>query len=117
MEARGELGRRMWLTLRVSKVDRRGSGWRRSVGRLTLSVEMALSRVRGTGSTCISALPSLLSGIGLPPAPYAPHAITACQLPSTCVSVHINLLVCSRHHVFISENAFVSKYLGVTVAI
>ena len=56
------------LTLRVSRVDLRGSGWRRSVGRLTLSVDMALSRVRGTGSTCISALPSLLSGIGLPAA-------------------------------------------------
>ena len=76
------------LTLRVRRVDRRGSGWRRSVGRLTLSVEMALSRVSGTGSTCISALPSLLNGIGLP-------AAAAQRTPSVglhpCKLVNVNV--------------------------
>ena len=55
-------------TLRVRRVARRASGGRRSAGMLTLSVEMALSRVKGTGRICISALPSLLRGIGLPAA-------------------------------------------------
>lgn len=67
------------MTLSVSRVERRGSGWRRSLGKLTLSVEMALSRVRGTGSTCISALPSLLSGMGLPAA--ATHESIAISSP------------------------------------
>jgi len=56
------------LTLRVRRVARRASGGRRSFGMLILSVEMALSKVMGTGRMCISALPSLLMGIGLPAA-------------------------------------------------
>ncbi len=59
---------RRGLTLRVRRVARRASGGRKSFGMLILSVEMALSRVIGTGRMCISALPSLLMGIGLPAA-------------------------------------------------
>lgn len=56
------------LTLRVSKVARLASGGLKSFGMLTLSVEMALRRVKGTGRMTISALPSLLIGMGLPAA-------------------------------------------------
>lgn len=56
------------VTLRVRRVARRASGGRKSFGMLILSVEMALSKVMGTGKMCISALPSLLMGIGLPAA-------------------------------------------------
>ena len=56
------------LTLRVRRVARRASGGRRSFGMLILRVEMALSKVMGTGRMCISALPSLLMGMGLPAA-------------------------------------------------
>ena len=59
---------RRGLTLRVRRVARRASGGRKSFGMLILSAEMALSRVIGTGRMCISALPSLLMGIGLPAA-------------------------------------------------
>ena len=52
-------------TLRVSRVALLASGGRRSEGMLTLRLEMALSRVKGTGRITISALPSLLTGIGL----------------------------------------------------
>lgn len=62
------MSRQKQQTLRVSKVARRGSDCRKSLGKLTLRVEMALKRVRGTGRTCISALPSLLNGMGLPAA-------------------------------------------------
>ncbi len=59
---------RSGLTLRVRRVARRASGGRRSFGMLILRVEMALSKVMGTGRMCISALPSLLMGMGLPAA-------------------------------------------------
>ena len=64
------------LTLRVRRVARRASGGRRSLGMLILSVEMALSKVMGTGRMCISALPSLLMGIGLPAAGENGHCVT-----------------------------------------
>ncbi len=64
---RMKAGRR-GLTLRVRRVARRASGGRRSFGMLILRVEMALSKVMGTGRMCISALPSLLMGMGLPAA-------------------------------------------------
>ena len=56
------------LTLRVSRVARLASGGLKSFGMLTLSVEIALRRVKGTGKMTISALPSLLIGMGLPAA-------------------------------------------------
>jgi len=53
---------------------------------LTLSVDIALSRVSGTGRMCISALPSLLRGIGLPAA-VSPSINQSINNPSISQSV------------------------------
>lgn len=56
-------------TLTVARVSLRISGGRRSGGTLTRSVDIAVTRLSGTGSTCISAAPSFPAGSGFAPAP------------------------------------------------
>ena len=57
------------LTLTVSRVSLRLSGGRRSGGTLMRSVDMAVTRLSGTGSTCISAAPCFMAGFGFAPGP------------------------------------------------
>ena len=58
-----------WPTLTVSRVSLRVCGGRRSGGTLMRRVDMAVTRVSGTGSTCISAEPSFCAGAGFTPGP------------------------------------------------
>ena len=60
------------LALTVRRVALRGSAGRRSGGMLTLRVEMAVTRFRGTGTTCISASLSSFAGVGTPAASTRP---------------------------------------------
>lgn len=56
-------------TLTVSRVSFRVSCGRRSGGTFMRRVDMAVTKVSGTGSTCISAGPSFFAGAGFKPGP------------------------------------------------
>ena len=117
-------------TFRVSSVALLASGGLRSLGMLTLRVEMALRSVNGTGRMTISAFPSLLIGIGLPAAQTHTHTHSHLLNPSRAAACmqqvamrkcqrarqndHLSVLVFAHCHWLASYTCTVSELTEVT---